>query len=201
MRKISTTMAMHFAFGLDCRHRWKEDNTEITREYLTGRESVLTLGDTSISVRYSRSKCSYYLFGNRIAWYETNNSKMIHPINYSSFTYYQYRNGQSNHIQLKPNMTELLHWTMAGHNTTTTRDRLAALGIVIRSRNGEPQLLQADGSWQPIDPNAVYTKPLHVVAKDVHRIFMENRHRFEWRYYGVESELNRCTLNASRIQK
>lgn len=72
------------------------------------------------------------LFGNKILWYHAIDGKICH---------------------LRP----AVYWTMAGHDTVTTRERLNAFGIQLVRKKGVTYWHRPDGEVVEVRPDAVYS--------------------------------------------
>ena len=72
------------------------------------------------------------LFGNKILWYNAIDGKLCH---------------------LRPTV----HWTMAGHDTVTTRERLNAFGIKLERKRGRTFWHRPNGEAVEVHPDVVYT--------------------------------------------
>lgn len=72
------------------------------------------------------------LFGNKILWYNAIDGRICH---------------------LRPTV----HWTMAGHDTVTTRERLNAFGIKLERKRGRTFWHKPNGEVVEVQPDVVYT--------------------------------------------
>ena len=72
------------------------------------------------------------LFGNKILWYNAIDGMICH---------------------LRPTV----HWTMAGHDTVTTRERLNAFGIHLVRKKGVTYWNKPNGEVVEVHPDVVYT--------------------------------------------
>lgn len=72
------------------------------------------------------------LFGNKILWYHAIDGKICH---------------------LRPTV----YWTMAGHDTVTTRERLNAFGVKLERKRGRTFWHKPNGEVVEVHPDVVYT--------------------------------------------
>ena len=141
MREISK-WAVRKAFGGEVprfRSSYTKDNTKIisaNRTYANYPRNVVpwdTAPHPWLNTFSTRDSINVVeLFGNKILWYEAIDGKICH---------------------LKP----IVHWTMAGHDTVTTRERLNAFGIKLARKRGRTFWYKPNGEVVEVNPTAVYT--------------------------------------------
>jgi hypothetical protein len=142
MREISK-WAVRKAFGGDVprfRSSYTKDNTKIISENRTWENypryvipwdtSKYNTWMTTFGTRDSVNAVE--LFGNKILWYNAIDGKICH---------------------LKP----IVYWTMAGHDTVTTRERLNAFGIKLERKRGRTFWHKPNGEVVEVHPDVVYT--------------------------------------------
>ena len=142
MREISK-WAVRKAFGGEVpRHRssYTKDNTKICsydrqwenfpRHQLPWDTATYNHWLTAYGARTSLNAVE--LFGNKILWYNAIDGMICH---------------------LRPTV----YWTMAGHDTVTTRERLNAFGIHLVRKRGVTYWHKPNGEVIEVQPDAVYT--------------------------------------------
>lgn len=158
MREISK-WAVRKAFGGEVpryRSSYTKDNTKIISENRTYEHyprNVIPWDIATFNVQYVTTYCTresinaVKLFGNKILWYHAIDGKICH---------------------IKP----IVYWTMAGHDTVTTRERLNAFGIRLERKRGRTFWHKPNGEIVEVQPNSVYAihgKYVieHAIANDI----------------------------------
>lgn len=142
MREISK-WAVRKAFGGEVpryRSSYTKDNTKIISENRTWENyprhvipwDTYTYNTWMTTFGTRDSVNVVELFGNKILWYNAIDGKICH---------------------LKPTV----YWTMAGHDTVTTRERLNAFGIQLVRKKGVTYWHKPNGEVVEVRPDAVYT--------------------------------------------
>lgn len=143
MREISK-WAVIKAFGGEVpksRSSYTNDNTKIVSENRTWEtypRQVVPWDTATYNLAWKHTFDAHTsinaveLFGNKILWYNAIDGRICH---------------------LKPTV----YWTMAGHDTVTTRERLNTFGIKLERKRGRTFWHKPNGEVIEVHPNVVYT--------------------------------------------
>ena len=71
-----------------------------------------------------------------------------------------------------------VHWTLSGHDSVTTRERLNGFGIKLVRKRGVTYWHKPDGTVERVDPNWVYTiHGKHIIESVVQNGILPERYR------------------------
>lgn len=71
-----------------------------------------------------------------------------------------------------------VHWTLSGHDSVTTRERLNGFGIKLVRKRGVTYWHKPDGTVERVDPNWVYTiNAKHIIEYLVQNCLLPGRYR------------------------
>lgn len=71
-----------------------------------------------------------------------------------------------------------VHWTLAGHDSVTTRERLNGFGIKLVRKRGVTYWHKPDGTVERVDPNWVYTiNGKYIIEHCVRHCLLPERYR------------------------
>ena len=142
MREISKWAVARALGGVvpNKRYSYTKDNTLIkstNREHYRFEKGVIpwcpySTSPSSLMPYRSISINEVWLFENKILWYKAIDGRLcyLHPI---------------------------VHWTMAGYDTVTTRERLNAFGIQLIRKRGKTFWKKPNGEIVEVDPSAEYS--------------------------------------------